>query len=411
MSRDSPEMPTYTEPMEPSSKQSSVKPYVFGIGIPLTLIISVTGWMLSSQEVVEEQLTKNPAQTQETPAENEPEEATVEHVPLPDEVRGIYWTVGTAGNNRAQELLSYMKDTGLNTAVIDLKLDNGALAFKPEAESLQQYAQEDPAVEDFPMLLQQLGNENIYRIARIAVMRDTTFARQHPDHAMHRAGGGLWRDNTGAAWVDPASPLVAEYAKTLAREAYAMGFDEVQFDYVRFASDGALSAIRYTQYDQNEPKEDVMKRYFDNMGSLRDEGIPISFDVFGMTFWSASDFNIGQQLEDVYPNADFVSPMVYPSHYPPGFQGFGNPALYPYEIVKRSLDKGAELLETDNFIDQKESRPKFRPWIQDFDIGAVYTAPRIEAQIKAARDANASGWMLWNARNVYQAAVYLPESQ
>jgi hypothetical protein len=152
-----------------------------------------------------------------------------------------------------------------------------------------------------------------------------------------------------------------------------------------------------------------MRAFFDTLGgTLKKEGIPVSFDLFGMTFLTAEDFGIGQRLEDVYHNADYISPMVYPSHYWTGFQGFKNPAEYPYEVVKYSLDKGAEILKTDLFIDETESRAKFRPWIQDFDLGAVYTAARIEAQIKASRDAKASGWILWNARNVYEPAKYTP---
>ena len=115
----------------------------------------------------------------------------------------------------------------------------------------------------------------------------------------------------------------------------------------------------------------------------------------------------GWNLKDVWPNSDFVSPMVYPSHYPPNFQGFSNPAQHPYEIVKRSLDKGVETLKLDfALLKPEEARIKFRPWIQDFDIGAIYTADKIEAQIKATRDGGASGFLIWNARNVYQTATY-----
>ena len=133
----------------------------------------------------------------------------------------------------------------------------------------------------------------------------------------------------------------------------------------------------------------------------------MSADLFGMTYWQENDFGIGQRLRDVLPTVDFVSPMVYPSHYPPNFKGYGNPAEFPYEIVKESVDAGAALIEQETGGLPAETRRKTRPWLQDFDIGAVYTAAKIEAQIKAARDAGASGWMLWNARNVYEPANYL----
>ncbi|MCE9585884.1 putative glycoside hydrolase [Candidatus Uhrbacteria bacterium] len=322
----------------------------------------------------------------------EPPEPVTLHVPLPDEVRGIYWTAETARIHRAEELRAYMLKTGLNTAVIDLKMDNGQVVMPPQT------------------IVDELGKDNIYRIARIAVMRDSVYARAHPDQAIKSTSGKLWLDKTGAAWLNPSHVEIADTALDLAREAYKMGFDEIQFDYIRFASDGSLSSI--SKADNPKIKTDIMRAFFENVGgALMDEHIPVSFDLFGMTFLTAEDFGIGQRLEDAYPNADFVSPMAYPSHYWPGYLGFKNPADHPYEVVKATLDKGAEILETDHFISATSSRPHFRPWIQDFDIGATYTAKHIEAQIKASRDAGASGWILWNARNVYEPANYAPLTQ
>ncbi|MCC7522675.1 hypothetical protein IT407_02660 [Candidatus Uhrbacteria bacterium] len=311
------------------------------------------------------------------------------HVALPAEVRGIYWTAETARTPRANELFAYMLETGINTIVIDIKMDNGEVVMPPQK------------------ILDELGQKNIYRIARLPVMRDSVFARAHPDHAIKTTAGNLWMDKTGAHWLDPSKKEVADAALDLAREAYAMGFDEIQFDYIRYASDGALSAIAKTEAEKTKKKSEIMREFFQYVGeTLKQEGIPVSFDLFGMTFLTAADFGIGQRLEDVYPFADFVSPMAYPSHYWPGYLGFDNPAAHPYEVVKSTLDKGAEILETDHFVSSTESRPKFRPWIQDFDIGATYTADMIEAQIKASRDAGASGWLIWNARNVYEPANY-----
>ncbi|MBU0645995.1 putative glycoside hydrolase [Patescibacteria group bacterium] len=335
-------------------------------------------------------------------------EPEIVHQVLPDEVRGIYWTATTAGGSRGDQLLDYMTQMSLNAAVIDLKMDNGQLAFAPLNQAMRHYVMTKPAIADLDALTKKLHERGIYAIARIAVFRDSAFARGNPQLAMKWPGGSLWTDKTGAAWVDPATPHAANYAIDLGKEAYARGFDEVQFDYVRFASDGSISSIRYPVYDFSKTKIEVMQEFFARVGgALKEEAIPVSFDVFGMTFWSNHDYNIGQRLVDVWPNADFVSPMPYPSHYPNGFNGYANPALYPYEIVKSTLDKGAEMLETELGMFEETSRPTFRPWLQDFDIGAVYTAARIEAEIAAARDAGCSGWILWNARNVYEPADYL----
>lgn len=320
-----------------------------------------------------------------------PPKPIVAHVPLPQEVRGFYWTAETARIGRAQELIAYMQKNGLNTVVIDLKMDNGEVVLPPQE------------------LIDELGQKEVYRIARLPVMRDSVYARANPDHAIKSISGKLWTDKTGAHWLDPSKKEVADNAIALAKQAYQMGFDEIQLDYVRYASDGALSAIAKTEAEKSKSKSQVMREFFEYVGGeLKKAGIPSSADLFGMTFLTAEDFGIGQKLEDVYPFFDFVSPMAYPSHYWPGFQGFKNPAEHPYEVVKHTLDKGAEILETDLFVSSTLSRPKFRPWIQDFDLGAVYTSARIEAQIKASRDAGASGWLLWNARNVYEPAKYAP---
>lgn len=326
--------------------------------------------------------------------ENDPVVEGVYHVHVPEEVRGIYWTAATATNSRAEELLAYMIETGLNAVVIDVKMDNGQLVEE----------------EAFEEVLTTLADAGIYRIARVAVMRDGAFAKSHPEVALRSAGGGFWYDNIGSIWVDPAAQEVLDYAIELGRRYYEAGFDEIQYDYVRFASDGAVNAILYPVYDRSETKVEVMQRFFKTVGgTMRDEGIAVSFDLFGMTFWSHSDFNIGQRLADVFPYADWISPMVYPSHYPDGFKGLGNPSLYPYEIVKMSLDEGARLMLGMYSGSEEELRSHWRPWLQDFDIGAVYTSDLIEAQIKASRDAGAGGWILWNARNVYEPANYLGE--
>jgi hypothetical protein len=319
------------------------------------------------------------------------EEEAYPHVALPEEVRGIYWTAVTARSDYGQYMLEYMLETGLNTVVVDVKMDNGAL------QDLETYRE----------ILDQLHEEGVYRIARVAVMRDAAFAYQNPDVALYAAGGGYWYDSIGSVWVDPASEKVVDYAIELGEQLYEVGFDEIQYDYVRFASDGAVSSIVYPVYDHTETKAEVMQQFFARVGgAMRDQGIPVSFDVFGMTFESHYDYNIGQRLADVLPYADWVSPMVYPSHYPDGFKGLGNPSLYPYEIVKWSLDSGTDLMLGVYAGSEEELRARWRPWIQDFDIGAVYTAELIEAQIQASRDAGASGWILWNARNVYEPANY-----
>jgi len=378
------------------------------------LVTMGSGWLKTSifqtktsvREIVPEPVVET------VESEPTPEPASALHIPLPDEVRGIYWTTQTAGSDRGDVLLAYMKERGLNTVVMDLKTDDGQLAFTPNDSTLVVYAQKNPSIASLDDRLKQLGEDHIYRIARIAVMRDGMFAAIHPDMALKTKTGVYWKDNIGSLWLDPSAPDVASYAIALGKEAHARGFDEVQFDYVRFVSDGHLPSIRYPFYKETQSKAEVMKTFFQTVGgAMKDANIPVSFDVFGMTFWSEGDVQIGQRLQDVFPTASFVSPMVYPSHFPDGFEGYKNPALFPYEIIKKSLDKGTQQIVVDQTQIDADVRKHFRPWLQDFDIGAIYTAEKIEAQIKAARDAGASGWILWNARNVYEPANYLPKEK
>jgi hypothetical protein len=139
----------------------------------------------------------------------------------------------------------------------------------------------------------------------------------------------------------------------------------------------------------------------------RNRGILTSVDLFGLTMWQHDyDLNIGQRLDKAAPYFDFISPMVYPSHYPSGFGGLANPAAHPYQIVYDNLTRGEELLERM----RTEAKPgdriaKLRPWIQDFHMGAHYGPDKVRDQIKASDEAGASGWLIWNAANRYTEAA------
>jgi hypothetical protein len=248
------------------------------------------------------------------------------------------------------------------------------------------------------------------------------YVKRFPAEAVQKAGGGVWSDFKGVTWVDPASKAAWRYNADVAKEVYDRGFDEVQFDYIRFPSDGSMRSIAYAHYDRTTPKHEVIREFFAFMHREleRKAKIPISYDLFGYTTWYVDfDLGIGQLMVDALPNATAVSPMVYPSHYGNGVLGFANPAEHPYEVVLDSLKKvnklytrrerecaevasgvrsatSSLLLPCDGTLAQQ------RPWIQAFDIGATYTAERIDAQIKAVREQGGRGFLLWNARNVYR---------
>ncbi|HUV81018.1 MAG TPA: putative glycoside hydrolase, partial [Patescibacteria group bacterium] len=218
----------------------------------------------------------------------------------------------------------------------------------------------------------------------------------------------LWLDNAGLAWIDPAAKESWDYNIAIAREVAALGFDEINFDYIRFPSDGNLRDMSFPLWDENIPKHSVIKEFF---GYLRQElpDVKLSVDLFGLSSVSFDDLGIGQIIEDAFEYFDYVCPMVYPSHYAYGFLGYQNPAAYPYEVVKDSMEKALGRLAV--FNQSKKVKARLRPWLQDFNLGAVYDAAMVRSEIAAVYDAakdDFSGFMLWNSSNVYTIKAFQP---
>jgi hypothetical protein len=349
--------------------------------------------------------------------------AATAHLATPKFVKGIYVTSSTVSSKRRfAELVDLVDRTELNTMVIDVKDSNGNLAFVTGSTQLKSHMEKKPALGDLPAFTAPLHEKGIYLIARIFVFQDPALVAARPELAVRNAAGGIWRNKNGVPWLDAASEEVWKYDAEVAKEAYDGGFDEVQFDYIRFPSDGSIHSIKYPVFDGSKPKAEVLRDFFAYLDTeLRvKHGIPTSVDLFGLVMWAhASDLGIGQRLEYAIPHFSFISPMVYPSHYADGFDGFANPATEPYRVVYDNLVKGKEVFAT---IDAENERRKaaeppeeemrvasVRPWIQDFDLGAKYGADKVRAQMKASVDGGASGWLLWNARNVYTEAALSKE--
>ncbi len=328
-----------------------------------------------------------------------PVEAPRMHVVVPTLLKGLYLTSGTAGSARFADMIAVADRTEINAFVIDMKDDNGAPAFHIANPDYADVNRAKSTIRDLAAVAKEAHDHGIYLIARIPVFQDSWFADRRPQFAMKRPGGALWTDKRGIRWLDPAAEGVWDYDATIAEEASAAGFDEIQVDYVRFASDGDVSQIVYPAWDKKEGKPEVLARFFSTLAArLHGKGIPLSADLFGYTFRieDGYDLNIGQRLALTLPSVDFVSPMVYPSHYEHGHLGFPNPAEHPGEVVDDALKKGQTIIDA--------VRPDFhgvRPWLQDFNLGAVYTPEMVRAQIDAAEKDGAEGWLLWNARNVY----------
>ena len=325
-----------------------------------------------------------------------------EHIQKPAEVKGIYATAYTASSGRFLELVDFVKNNGLNSMVVDIKGPRSEPAFFLEDESLKKYNfnKEMYKPED---IISVLHKNNIYAIARIAVFQDPYLVEREPSLALQWKTGGVWRDWKGVKWLDPTAFGVWRYNVALAREAYGRGFDEIQFDYIRFPSDGNIKAIKYANWSGETKKEEEIEKFFAYVSQVMKKAeIPVSADLFGLVCCNNDDLGIGQSLARALPHFDFISPMMYPSHYSAGFVGKANPAAYPYEVVKYSMEKANEKV-AQTAASSTVSLAKLRPWIQDFDIGANYDAVKVLAQIKAVSEEGGEGFLIWNARNVYTA--------
>lgn len=326
----------------------------------------------------------------------------------PQKVKGIYLTGYTFSNKkRREELINLVKETELNSVVVDLKDPAGKFMFLPISEKIKDWPLSAVAIsrDDYQAILAQLQDENIYTIARITTFQDPTAVKSFPTLALKNKSNNIWSDYKGVTWLDMTNPEVWQIVVEQTMEAALIGYDEVQFDYIRFPSDGDIKQIKYHNFLEDQKKHEAITEFFKYLKSeLKGLPIPLSIDLFGLTYQRRSDpdydLNIGQRLADVALYFNFISPMVYPSHYPSGFLSFINPADHPYEIVSKALMEGNLILET-----VTTSMASTRPWLQDFDLGADYNSTMIRAQIKAADENKATGWLLWNARNVYTASA------
>jgi len=324
------------------------------------------------------------------------------HLKTPAQVKGVYMTSWVAGTPSLRtSIVSLVEQTEINTIVIDIKDDTGRVSFEIKDPELKKLGSEDLRIRDLRQFIATLHQKNIYVIGRIASFQDPYMVKLRPEIAVKRVSDGkVWRDRKGIPWIDAGAKEHWEYLVALAKESYNAGFDEIQFDYIRFPSDGNMNDILYPN-SEGKIKHKVVKSFFEYLSSnLRPTGMKISADLFGMTTTNPDDLNIGQLIEDAFPNFDYISPMVYPSHYPSGFHGHKNVNAVPYEIVKISLDSAVARLKI--FNDTVASTTvQIRPWLQDNNYPVTYTPEMVRKQIQATYDSGLNSWMLWNAGSTY----------
>ncbi len=324
-------------------------------------------------------------------------EELVTHIKTPESVKAVYissWVAGTPSVR--SRIVDLIDKTELNAIVIDVKDNTGVLSW-------------DGRVKDLKEFIKELHEKNIYVIARISAFQDPAYVKLHPNLAVKNINtGDVWRDHKGVPWIDSGSMQMWQYLAEIGHKSYDMGFDELNYDYIRFPTDGKLSVMSFPVSGKRAvlDKRGIIKDFYK---FLHDEfsvkSIPISGDVFGIILVNENETKtLGQDLRDALTYFDYVAPMVYPSHFYSGTNNFKNPAEHPGEIITYSMLGGLKLAQevaSSTGWSTSTVVNKLRPWYQDFDMGATYTAEMVRAQIEAGYRLKINSWMLWDPSNKY----------
>jgi hypothetical protein len=304
-----------------------------------------------------------------------------------------YWGVGTASVR--EPVLQLAGATAINAVVIDVKGDLGKICYRSAVPLAAQIgAIKTVTVPDIGALLKTLHARGIYTIGRIVTFKDNMLGAARPALAVQR-NGKPFRDLERLIWCDPFLAEVRKYNVDLAVDAAKAGFDEIQFDYVRFPAE---KGVEFSQPSTSESRPKTILAFFkEAREALKPYNVFLAADVFGYICWNEGDTGIGQDITMLAEAVDYLCPMLYPSGFMNGIPGYRNPLANPYQIVRLSLARARERTKIDPL--------RFRPWLQAFGDYAFdkrqFGRAEIQAQIGGAHTAESDGWMLWNSRNVY----------
>src|SRR3989344_1171874 len=352
----------------------------------------------------------------------EPPKPQVVHLPTPVPLKAIYMTQCVVGTPSFRDsLVKLLDETELNAVVIDIRDYSGGIAFPTADPLLKDMISDQCGARDMKDFVAMLHERSIYVIGRITVFQNPLYTKLFPAQAVQRAGGGVWKDYKGLSFVDVGAKPYWETVVALSKESYELGFDELNFDYIRCPSDGPMKEAVYA-WDDGKSKPEVLEEFFKYLhDALKPTGVVLSADLFGMVTTNTDDLNIGQVLERALPYFDYIAPMVYPSHYPSGFHGYAKVNEHPYDIVLFSMSEAVRRAQatttpvaalvhtrigtsTPAIYEKPTYDPKkLRPWLQDFDYPVEYTPAMVEAQIKANTDAGLDSYMFWDPANKYSS--------
>lgn len=333
-----------------------------------------------------------------------------------DGVKGIYVTSNSTQGKKIDELVKFIKDSNLNTMVIDVKDDTGNITMKLNTGN-KQVDKNTLDIVDGKKLLKKLHDNNIYPIARIVTFKDTKLANEHPEWTFRNSDGSVWTNGKGDSFVNPFMKEVWKYDIDVAKAAAKAGFQDIQFDYVRFPEgfENQADSLTYnkgeyknSKMSSGDQRVDTITKFLEYANKeLKPMGVNVSADVFGYSALVENAPGIGQSFPKISKNVDAISSMIYPSHWSNGDFGLQAPDTEPYKTVNRYIQKENSLLDT-----LGKDKPISRPWIQDFTasyLGAgnyiEYDAKAISEEVQALKDNGVNEFLLWNAGNDYTEGV------
>ncbi len=293
-----------------------------------------------------------------------------------------------------KRIVKICEETEINAVVVDIKSVYGHTVYKTSFEKANSYgAWYQRTIKDIDKFMSILKEKNIYTIARIATFKDELQALNNPEYAVKDSNGSIWKNHDDIAWVDPYNKKSHIYAVEIAKDAARVGFDEINFDFIRFP---ARRGLVYSREDTQENRVQAISDFLEfSQNELRPYGVFISVNTYGNICWAKDDTGIGQTIVDLSKHTDYLSPMLYPSGFATNFFGLGNPAEHPHAVIYKSIDKIKDII---NPI-------RIRPWLQHFkdytSSNVFYREKEIKEQIRATDDHNASGWMMWSPSSRY----------
>jgi hypothetical protein len=319
-------------------------------------------------------------------------------------VKGVYMSSYAAGDSGFMSSMLDLADrTEINAFVVDIKDDFGKVTYATDAPMANELGLVDKQrIKDIDKFIATLSEHHIVPIARLVCFEDSELARARPDLAVMHTDGSIWKNNKGLNFTNPYNHEVWEYLVQIAEDAARRGFREIQFDYVRFPTDGPISEAVYP--GEYCSKTDAIAGFLAYARQrLEKLGVWVSADVFGIVIMDTPDtLTIGQKCYKVAQNVDILCPMVYPSHYEPGSYGLDKPISSPYELISAAMSETTSRLAGTGAMG--------RPWLQDFSIyGVEYGVENVKAQIKAAEEQGYTEWLLWDPSLKYTEGALRPQ--